>query len=109
MGFADSVANDYKITDDTETVTFRDVSASLNITVTYADGHEFSSQEVAAGGGLFGMGDRAWALGCNQIPTTNQPAPGDTITQANGTVWEILDSRRDDFEISWICTTRKAR
>lgn len=104
-----SLANDFKLIDDTETVTHTDVSASKDTTVNYADGHEFSAREVAVANGLLAMGDRQWTLGCNQIAAANAPTPGDKITQADGTVWEILDAVRDDFEISWFCSCRKAR
>jgi hypothetical protein len=106
---ATTLANDYKIADDTETVTLRDVSASTNTTVTNADGHDFSVKEVAAAGGMFGLGDRQWVLGCNQIAAANQPAPGDYLTDAGGTIWEILDAVQDDFKISWVCTCKKKR
>jgi|SRR5581483_11735046 len=112
MSLADSLADDFKITDDTETVTLVSKNASqgdTSVTVNFADWHELSSKEVAAANGLFQSGDRRVSLGNNQIPAANKPKPGDEVVAADSSRWEVLDAALDDFGISWVCTTRKAR
>lgn len=111
MSFADSIADDYKVTDGAQTVTFTSVGAAgpHDITITNADGHAFGAKEIAASQGFFNYGDKLWLLGNNQIDAAYKPKPGDRITDASSVVWEILDATLDDFGVSWQCTCRKAR
>lgn len=114
MSFADTVSQDYQIAgyDGGSTATFTAVrsGASTNYTITYADDHELSLREIAAGGGFYQQGDKRWSLGAALITVAaDRPQPGDYITDAGGVVWHILDTVLDDLGISWFCTTRKAR
>lgn len=113
MSFADSVANDYRITDSTAPVTFSskglDGGADTTIPITDAEGTAIGAREIAGSQGFYELGDRRWSLGNNQIAAGNKPKPGDAIAEADGTTWEILDATLDDFGISWVCSVRKAR
>lgn len=113
MSFANSVANDYKIGDAQETVTFtaKRESGNTNYTITNADGGDLSNRTIAASNGLFQLGDWSFLLGANQITVAaDQPREGDIITQAGGTVWVLIqDARLDALGISWNCIVRKAR
>lgn len=104
--FANAVANDYKIVDGIETVTL--TQAGVATTVTYASRDSLNDKEVMGSNGFWQYGDQRWALGRNQV--ARQPLGGDTITDGQGIVWELIgDSTLDDFGISWNCVVRKAR
>jgi hypothetical protein len=110
VSFKDTAANDYKVFDGTETVTYHQLAGDAAVTVTSADGQEFTAREILFGNGLFRAGDKRWALGANQIPAGREPKQGSTITDAAGVVWTLTaDATLDDFGISWTCVTTKAR
>lgn len=111
MSFADSVANDYKMFDAVETVTYAAVRAagSTDYSVTHAEPYDHTTEEVVASEGLFSHGDRQWSLGCNQLSGV-VPQAGDKITQSDGTVWVLFAAAvKDSLGITWVCQTRKAR
>ncbi len=112
MSFADTVADDYRVVDATETVTLTTVRAGgdTDYPVNYADPHDFTAQEINAMEGMFAAGDRRWGLGHAELAEGVQPLRGDRVTEADGTVWELLaDANLDDLEVSWFCPSRKAR
>ena len=113
MAFPVSVQEDYKLAayDGGQSVTFTAVrAANTNYAITYADDHDLSAKEIAASGGVFNIGDKRWALGNEQITVAaDKPQPGDKITDASSVVWWIIDAVLDDLDVSWYCTSRKAR
>lgn len=110
-GFSAAVADDYKVFDDPETVTFAAVrAATTNYTITNAESADVTSREIASSGGFLQAGDRHYGLGNNQISVSgDKPRPGDHITDSDGVVWEILEATLDSLKISWACLCRKAR
>jgi hypothetical protein len=111
MSFADSVGADYRMMDGLEPVTFTSKAAAGDtvIAVEDADGRELSAREIAASNGYFQQGDKIWYLGGNQIPAAHRPGPGDTIADAAGTVWYIVEATLDPLGITWQCVTRRGR
>jgi hypothetical protein len=108
--FANTVANDYKIFDDPQTVTFTAVreSGSTNYTVTHATRADLTSNEVSTGAGDYQMGDQKWTLGANQLVGVT-PQRGDKLTTSDAIVREVLDATLDPLGIAWDVTTRKDR
>jgi hypothetical protein len=110
--FNASVAADYTITDGTETVTFTATrnGTTSHYAVQFADPHSYTQREIAASGGFFQAGDRQWTLGAAQLPAGFTPMRGDNIAQSSGATWELIENGViDDFGVSWVCPTRKAR
>ncbi len=103
-----SLANDYRVFDDTISGSFISKAAAGNTTIslTNVDGAMLSVREL---GGLFQLGDKRWSLPANQISAGHEPKPGDSFTDDASVVWELLDAKLDDFGISWDCTGRRAR
>jgi hypothetical protein len=113
MTVSATFANDYMVTDQTETVTYTPANRSPAVsafTVLYASPHAYTLKEVAASNGMFQVGDRRWTLGANQFPSGTVPQRGDSITRASGEVDMILENPTlDSFGIAWVCLTGKAR
>ncbi len=108
-----TAAQDYKVTDGTETVTYTaGVLPGTNtaFTIHFADRHAFTRGEVVASNGLYGFGDEEWAFGCDQFPTGVAPQAGDTILDADGVTWTVQQgSTRDDLGVSWFVPARQER
>jgi hypothetical protein len=112
MSFADSIANDYKVSDGVESVTFTVVRSGTTTayTVTHADGHDLNANEIAALGGAFGTRHKNWTLGRNQITqAAHYPQPGDTVTDVDSGVWKVLDAVLDDLQRDFSCNCVKGR
>jgi len=116
--FNASVALDYRVSDGTQTVTFSGTrppavgqsSGAFSLTINFAEPHDYTLKEVSNGQGFVMAGDRRWALGNAEFTGGITPQRGDSITEANGTVWMIeADPTLDPLGISWLCQTRKAR
>jgi hypothetical protein len=110
--FVAACASDYQLVDGTQTVTYTAPRAGGNTTLTihFADAHAYTLLELVRSGGLYQAGDRRWGLGNAEFPAGITPQRGDTITDASGTVWELIaDPALDDLQVSWFCPSRKAR
>ena len=107
-----SHARDYKAVDGLTTVTFisRTPTGDETFTVQFADAHEYTVREVVASGGFYGLGDRRWGIGRLELPAANAPKPGDSILDAQGVLWELIEPGvLDDQNTSWFVGSRKAR
>jgi|SRR5579862_1245734 len=113
--FADTVAGDYQITDDLQTIQYTSVvttgGGNKSFPITSADGHDLSARELALLGGLFQPGDTTWFLGADQFAAQGvEPRQGDLLTDAAGTHWTVTGlCSLDSFGISWEVGCTKAR
>jgi hypothetical protein len=111
MSFADTCADDFKIVDGTETITFTAVreGGNTDYSVAFADPQDLSKREIESSNGFFQSGDRRWGLGRKLLPDV-APQRGDRITDAAGVVWKLIgEAVLDALGISWVCTTRRGR
>lgn len=109
MGFPDNVAGDWAVVDGLEAVTYTP-PGGVAIALTGVDAHDITEREAATAGGFLAVGDRRFALPCDQIPAGCEPGPGGRIVQADGTRWEIAGPcTRDDFGITWDCNCTRAK
>lgn len=114
--FLAGIADDYIYTDAVQDITYTATRAqggtpvTTAFPVTNADPQDFDLDEIANSGGFFKAGDRRWFLGADQFPPGITPQRGDTITQADSTVWSIIAKPQlDGFGISWGCPSRQDR
>lgn len=112
MPLSSTFASDYKLFDDAESASFVSVYSSGNTAtaLTGVQREELSQREVAAGAGLFQLGDQRFRLPAPQIPSgdASKPKPGDRVT-VSGVTWEILDAVLSDLDLEWVCTCRRDR
>jgi hypothetical protein len=107
-----SLALDYRSVDGTETVTYtaKRSGGNTTLTVNFAEPRDYTLKEITALGGMVQAGDREWGLGNAEFTGGLTPQRGDTVAQADGTVWELIaDPTLDEFKITWSCPSRKAR
>jgi hypothetical protein len=113
MGLSASLAADYRVVDDPQAVTFTSVNPGGNValTISNAVAEVLTQKSQGFASGVFRIGDLRWLIGNDQISATNQPKPGDTITDPSGAVWCIIDDgvTIDPCSVSWECITRRAR
>jgi hypothetical protein len=106
-----SLADDYKLDDNAETITYTSKLASGNTTLTihFASWSTLSQKEINGSQGFYQMGDRSWLLGAAEFTGGITPKPGDSFVDASSITWEVLDADLDEYGIAWDVTTRKAR
>ena len=112
MGFmSQSVQQDYQLAgyDRGGTVVFDQQDGSGPQTIKLASWSLLTIRELAGLGGEFGLTDRKYSLGANQLLA--QPKQGAQITdETDGTVWLVaLDATSDTHVSRWWCVCRKAR
>ncbi len=108
--FAATVANDYKVVDDTENVVFVSKGgpngSDTTATLTKVDFHEYTLKEIAASDGMLTVKMRRCSLPHNQMLAAGvAPKDGDRVTRSSdSTNWRIIDPiTLDDFSISYVC------
>lgn len=109
MSFATSVARDYLVVDDLQTVVYTPAGGAP-VTLTGCDAHEFSAAERPVLQGFFQAGDRVWYLPGDQLAAAGvRPADGDALVDAGGKGWTVTgECVLDDAGIAWeVPTTTK--
>ena len=113
MSFADTVSQDFKITDATQTVTYVAVreAGDETYTVHFAAPRVYSAEEQLANQGLINASDREWGLGTNQFPDGFKPQAGDKITDEDGVDYYLSGKviKRDSFKIAWTVHTTEGQ
>ncbi len=115
--FNATVAADFLVVDGVEPITYTatrpapgNARTTTTTTVNNADPHDYSAKEIGASNGFFQYGDRQWGIGRAQLPVGLKPQRGDTIVEADGSTWEVIDgSALDSFGISWFVPSRLSR
>jgi hypothetical protein len=111
VGYETTCANDYKMVNVTQTVTFyavRSSTTTYSITSAFAD--DLNRDELAAIGGFFASDHKHWYLGANQITVAaDAPKAGDYLTDEDGVTWHLIGSRFDPLEAVYDCIAKKDR
>jgi hypothetical protein len=108
--FAASVAKDYLIVDDLQTVHYT-TADGRTATLTGCDAHEYQATERAVLQGFFQAGDRVWYLPGDQLAAAGiSPGNGDSLVDAESVAWSITgDCTLDEAKIAWECPSTKQR
>lgn len=108
--FAATVAHDYKVVDDTESIVFVSKAGAggtdVTVNLTQADFHEYDLKEIAASDGMLTVKNRRINLPHDQMATAGVvPKDGDRVTRSSdSTNWRLVDPIvLDDYSISYNC------
>lgn len=106
MTLAADIADDYTMFDGVETVTYTPAAGSAVATVKgLRRGMRRSDFSVAATLGAE-VNDEVWNLWVSTLGGLT-PAAGGTITDAAGTIWEIVSATLGTLNTRWRCIARK--
>ena len=102
------LSQDYKIWDNRETITYTVEARSGNLVHTINDckRRALTYKELAAGGGAYTGGDRAWLIPVAVLPSGVAPKIADRVTDAGGTAWTVLEAGLNTLQTWWRLTTR---
>lgn len=108
---AASLAKDYLVADDLQTVTYTTEDGGTSVNLTGCDAHELTSADRAVLQGLFRAGDRVWYLPADQLAAAGiTPKAGAALLDADGTAWAVTgDCVKDEAGIAWEAPATKAR
>jgi hypothetical protein len=107
--FATTIASDHLVWDHSQTVTYTSVKSSQTFSIAGATREVLSNREINGSQGFYEQGDQAWNLGNVSFPSGVLALPGDSLIDATGQKWMILDCALDDLDAVWRCVSRKAR
>lgn len=88
------LGSDWKVWDNREPVTYT-VEARAGDTphaLTDCKRRALTFKELAASGGAYTGGDRAWLIPVEKLPGSVVPKIGDRVTDAGGTTWSVLEA-----------------
>jgi hypothetical protein len=111
VSYFQTAAQDYKVVDGAEDVTFVSKgSPNVTLNLTHCFAEDLTVHELAVSGGFLSMSDKRWYLPAEQIPAGNAPKTGDSIA-AGGVTFVVIDKgvSLDPLKVCWCCVTRKAR
>jgi hypothetical protein len=105
MTFDPDIGDDALLVDGLETVT---LTGTSTVTVSGAKRGELTTAEADLERELLSAGDLAWLLPVASLGGVT-PRPGDTIADANATVWSIESARYSPLTQVWRAVGRRQR
>ena len=112
MGIRNTVLDDYRSTDGTETVTLTHYNADGTETataVTRACRESLALSEISASNGQYDLGAIAFHLSDDQIAAGAKPAEGDKITDSDSVAYYVVTATLDELKVTWRCGTNRGR
>lgn len=114
MGFADSIAADWKMWAEREDAVLRSrtaVGVFDSHPLTYTPGgavkrRAITYKELVASAGAYTGQDRAWLIPSQVLPTGVTPRPGDVVRDSTGADWVIGDVTAGKFGLTYKCVCR---
>lgn len=110
MAFADDIAGDYAIFDGGQAVTLRQIRPDgvTPVTISNAIKQPLTRRQIQVLGGAVDLrGDeQVWSFNNSQVGALGVKADNDTITDASGNLWMILDATLATLANRWDCVCR---
>lgn len=97
------IGSDWKVWDNRESITYTVEARTGDATHGLDDckRRQLQWKELAASGGAYVGGDRAWLIPVAKLPSGVTPKVADRITDGDGNTWTVLDAALNTWQTWW--------